>query len=199
MLWRQALLRSQAPSGFPRHLFPPHPALQPALGPQAVIVPPLRALQVDGEPAEPPHPLAWYPGKLAWQMNFSRSQLRKQPVLAALHEFMKRENEVGERADLRFDARFWIGRTCAAHASCTQLPAAALALACPRPPARHLTLLPHPSLVADWLYHAPGGGVHGAAALHGCRGGWEVACWNARDRCWSSALAGLQDAVRATC
>jgi 16S rRNA C967 or C1407 C5-methylase (RsmB/RsmF family) len=28
-------------------------------------------------------------------MNFSRTQLRKQPVLEALHEFMKRENETG--------------------------------------------------------------------------------------------------------
>jgi hypothetical protein len=28
-------------------------------------------------------------------MSFSRKQLRKAPVLAELHEFMKRENEVG--------------------------------------------------------------------------------------------------------
>ena len=31
--------------------------------------------QIDGEPVEPPHPLPWYPGKLAWQMNFSRNQV----------------------------------------------------------------------------------------------------------------------------
>ncbi|KAL4422857.1 hypothetical protein ABPG75_009054 [Micractinium tetrahymenae] len=50
---------------------------------------------LDGEEVEKPHPLAWYPGKLAWQMNFSRSQLRKLDVLEQLHEFIKRENEIG--------------------------------------------------------------------------------------------------------
>ncbi|KAL4448837.1 hypothetical protein ABPG77_007554 [Micractinium sp. CCAP 211/92] len=50
---------------------------------------------LDGEEVEKPHPLAWYPGKLAWQMNFSRAQLRKLEVLEQLHEFIKRENEIG--------------------------------------------------------------------------------------------------------
>lgn len=50
---------------------------------------------LDGEEVEKPHPLAWYPGKLAWQMNFSRAQLRKLDVLEQLHEFIKRENEIG--------------------------------------------------------------------------------------------------------
>ena len=34
-------------------------------------------MQIDGEPIEKPHPLEWYPGRLAWQMNFSRSQARR--------------------------------------------------------------------------------------------------------------------------
>lgn len=33
-------------------------------------------VQIDGEAIEKPHPLEWYPGKLAWQMNFSRAQVR---------------------------------------------------------------------------------------------------------------------------
>lgn len=39
--------------------------------------------------------MPWYPNKLAWHMNFSRPQLRKMPVLTALHEFIKRENTAG--------------------------------------------------------------------------------------------------------
>ena len=33
-------------------------------------------LQIDGELVEAPVPLPWYPHKLAWQFNFSRSQAR---------------------------------------------------------------------------------------------------------------------------
>lgn len=111
---------------------------------------------------EPPKPLPWYPHKLAWQFNFSRSQvreragdgqpggcrrgcgcksfgsnsysvqplraacctssqplhvavllrpavqLRKLPVLEALHEFIKRENELG--AITRQEAVSMVGR-----------------------------------------------------------------------------------------
>jgi 16S rRNA C967 or C1407 C5-methylase (RsmB/RsmF family) len=39
--------------------------------------------------------MPWYPNKLAWHMNFSRAQLRKSPMLAGLHEFIKRENDAG--------------------------------------------------------------------------------------------------------
>lgn len=52
-------------------------------------------LILDGEVIDPPTPLSWYPDKLAWQLDFSRSQLRKIPKLEALHEFMKRETHVG--------------------------------------------------------------------------------------------------------
>jgi 16S rRNA C967 or C1407 C5-methylase (RsmB/RsmF family) len=42
-----------------------------------------------------PRPMAWYPEGLAWHMAFSRPQLRKVPALAALHEFIKKENDAG--------------------------------------------------------------------------------------------------------
>uniref|UniRef100_A0ACD5Y1B6 Uncharacterized protein n=1 Tax=Avena sativa TaxID=4498 RepID=A0ACD5Y1B6_AVESA len=40
-------------------------------------------------------PLTWYPGNLAWRLNFSRKQLRKTQALESFHEFLKHENEVG--------------------------------------------------------------------------------------------------------
>lgn len=49
----------------------------------------------DGESITPPLPLPWYPNKLAWQLDFTRTQLRKIDRLKALHEFMKRESDVG--------------------------------------------------------------------------------------------------------
>jgi 16S rRNA C967 or C1407 C5-methylase (RsmB/RsmF family) len=54
-----------------------------------------KPIEVEGEQVEPPKFLPWYPGKLAWQFNFSRHQLRKLPELEAIHEFVKRENEAG--------------------------------------------------------------------------------------------------------
>lgn len=52
-------------------------------------------MQVGGEELRPPRPLPWYPRKLAWQMDASRAQLRKLDALAAVHDFMKRENDSG--------------------------------------------------------------------------------------------------------
>nr|XP_010939686.1 tRNA (cytosine(34)-C(5))-methyltransferase isoform X1 [Elaeis guineensis] len=40
-------------------------------------------------------PLPWYPGNLAWHLNFSRMQIRKNQALERFHEFLKQENEVG--------------------------------------------------------------------------------------------------------
>ncbi|KAG0476257.1 hypothetical protein HPP92_013098 [Vanilla planifolia] len=40
-------------------------------------------------------PLPWYPNRLAWHLNFSRMQLRKNQTLERFHEFLKQENEVG--------------------------------------------------------------------------------------------------------
>lgn len=44
---------------------------------------------------EPIRPLPWYPDNLAWHLNFSRMQLRKNQALERFHEFLKQENEVG--------------------------------------------------------------------------------------------------------
>lgn len=55
----------------------------------------LDLLQVAGETLQPPRPLPWYSNKLAWHMSFSRGQLRKLPILAEIHELLKRENEAG--------------------------------------------------------------------------------------------------------
>lgn len=52
-------------------------------------------MQVAGEILKPPKPLPWYSDKLAWHMSFSRGQLRKLPILADIHELLKRENEAG--------------------------------------------------------------------------------------------------------
>jgi len=50
---------------------------------------------IDDEVLNPPSVLPWYPDKLGWQYEFSRTQLRKIPKLKDLHEFMKRETEIG--------------------------------------------------------------------------------------------------------
>ena len=52
-------------------------------------------LVVEGEVVSPPKPLAWYPNKLAWQLDFSRSHLRKIPEMKEMHEFIKLETETG--------------------------------------------------------------------------------------------------------
>ena len=43
----------------------------------------------------PPKVISWYPNRLAWQFNYSRTQLRRLPFLEAVHEFVKRANEFG--------------------------------------------------------------------------------------------------------
>ncbi|KAJ1268920.1 hypothetical protein BS78_07G170500 [Paspalum vaginatum] len=48
---------------------------------------------VNGEDAISPIP--WYPGNLAWHLNFSRKELRKNQALESFHEFLKHESEVG--------------------------------------------------------------------------------------------------------
>eukprot|EP00854_Cymbomonas_tetramitiformis_P023026 gene23026-27861_t len=52
-------------------------------------------LILDGEEVTPPKPLAWYPDDLAWQMAFSRTQLRKCPELEQIFEFIKVSNDYG--------------------------------------------------------------------------------------------------------
>lgn len=55
----------------------------------------LNAEDVGGNVVEHIRPLPWYPGKLAWHLNFSRMQLRKNQMLERIHAFLKQENEVG--------------------------------------------------------------------------------------------------------
>jgi hypothetical protein len=52
-----------------------HPSLVDSLRPQPCRLP----LQIDGDLIEAPKPLPWYPHKLAWQFDFSRSQVRSPP------------------------------------------------------------------------------------------------------------------------
>ncbi|KAF8012244.1 hypothetical protein BT93_I0394 [Corymbia citriodora subsp. variegata] len=55
----------------------------------------LQAEFIDGNEVEAVRPLPWYPDNLAWQSNFCRKQLRKNPNLERFHEFLKLENEIG--------------------------------------------------------------------------------------------------------
>ncbi|XP_058087072.1 uncharacterized protein LOC131234303 isoform X2 [Magnolia sinica] len=49
----------------------------------------------DDNELEAIRPLPWYPENLAWHLNFSRMQLRKNQTLERFHEFLKQENEIG--------------------------------------------------------------------------------------------------------
>nr|CAD1835600.1 unnamed protein product [Ananas comosus var. bracteatus] len=55
----------------------------------------LQAEVTDDYEAEAIRPLSWYPGNVAWHLNFSRMQLRKNQALERFHEFLKQENEIG--------------------------------------------------------------------------------------------------------
>jgi len=52
-------------------------------------------MQVEGETLIPPKPLPWYPNNLAWQLTYSRAQLRKLDALNQIHEMLKEENTSG--------------------------------------------------------------------------------------------------------
>eukprot|EP00798_Chlamydomonas_sp_ICE-L_P013849 gene13849-19772_t len=43
----------------------------------------------------PPRPLPWYPNEQGWHTDFSRGQLRKLPLLEAIHKFIVKANEAG--------------------------------------------------------------------------------------------------------
>ena len=124
-----------------------------------------------GEELSPPRPLPWYPQKLAWQMDASRAQLRKLDALAAVHEFMKRENDV----------RACTERCASALAPESSVPESSaqwckLSLeACTCQAVLHGTLMAAADLngfgialcPAGGWHHTAGGSVHGAAALSG--------------------------------
>jgi len=52
-------------------------------------------LVMEGQTISPPKPLPWYPNNLAWQLGFSRRDLRRIPEMKPLHEFIKAETEMG--------------------------------------------------------------------------------------------------------
>jgi len=52
-------------------------------------------LELDGYAVQPPRPIPWYPHDLAWHIDCSRNQIRKVPLLAQIHDFLKRENDIG--------------------------------------------------------------------------------------------------------
>lgn len=66
----------------------------------------LSSLVMDDQPVPPPYPITWYPGRLAWRFDVSRSILRGKGALknddstaarnlAAFHNFLMAETELG--------------------------------------------------------------------------------------------------------
>lgn len=49
----------------------------------------------DGRPVDPPKCLQWYPEEMAWQLNFTRKEVRSTPALEKLHSFLVSETESG--------------------------------------------------------------------------------------------------------
>jgi len=60
-------------------------------------LPILEKISLDGGETtlEKPFPLAWYPDRLAWHMDISKRQVKKDPLLHDFHEFLKRETDLG--------------------------------------------------------------------------------------------------------
>lgn len=61
------------------------------------IVPQMEKAENSDESKEhkPPFPLKWYPGQLAFQIDLPKRVIKKDPVYAAVQEFLVAENEVG--------------------------------------------------------------------------------------------------------
>eukprot|EP01116_Phalansterium_solitarium_P013353 TRINITY_DN30728_c0_g1_i1.p1 TRINITY_DN30728_c0_g1~~TRINITY_DN30728_c0_g1_i1.p1 ORF type:complete len:768 (-),score=228.60 TRINITY_DN30728_c0_g1_i1:186-2489(-) len=49
----------------------------------------------DGTKIEMPHPIPWYPGDNAWQMNVTKKDLKKLPALDKLHKFLMFQTDEG--------------------------------------------------------------------------------------------------------
>ncbi|KAJ1302218.1 hypothetical protein OPQ81_001042 [Rhizoctonia solani] len=58
-------------------------------------VPSLKGVEFEGQVVEPPHQLPWYPDGLGWQLDVSKSTLRKTPEFKRFHNFLVYETEVG--------------------------------------------------------------------------------------------------------
>jgi len=53
------------------------------------------SFEIDGELVEPPRPISWYPGKLAWHTSIPRKVLKKNPELESFHKFLISQSEQG--------------------------------------------------------------------------------------------------------
>ncbi|KDN48403.1 hypothetical protein RSAG8_02995, partial [Rhizoctonia solani AG-8 WAC10335] len=58
-------------------------------------VPSLKGVEFEGQVVKPPRQLPWYPGGLGWQLDVSKSALRKTPEFKRFHNFLVYETEVG--------------------------------------------------------------------------------------------------------
>ncbi|EUC55359.1 tRNA (cytosine-5)-methyltransferase, partial [Rhizoctonia solani AG-3 Rhs1AP] len=58
-------------------------------------VPSLKGVEFEGQVVEPPRQLPWYPDGLGWQLDISKSALRKTPEFKRFHNFLVYETEVG--------------------------------------------------------------------------------------------------------
>ncbi|CAE6469303.1 unnamed protein product [Rhizoctonia solani] len=58
-------------------------------------VPSLKGVEFEGQEVQPPRQLPWYPGGLGWQLDVSKSALRKTPEFKRFHNFLVYETEVG--------------------------------------------------------------------------------------------------------
>ncbi|KZS97039.1 S-adenosyl-L-methionine-dependent methyltransferase [Sistotremastrum niveocremeum HHB9708] len=59
------------------------------------LIPGLEGVEFDGEIAQKPEQIPWYPEGLAWQFNVSKRVLRKSPEFKKFHNFLVYETEVG--------------------------------------------------------------------------------------------------------
>jgi 16S rRNA C967 or C1407 C5-methylase (RsmB/RsmF family) len=62
---------------------------------KSMYFPVLEKIRIDDEPIQLPEPIPWYPNELGWQMELSRSVLRKSQDLKEFHRFLVSETEVG--------------------------------------------------------------------------------------------------------
>ncbi|KAG8744951.1 hypothetical protein FRC10_009186 [Ceratobasidium sp. 414] len=58
-------------------------------------VPSLAGVEFEGKAVDPPRQLPWYPDGLGWQVDVSKSVLRKTPEYKKFHNFLVYETEVG--------------------------------------------------------------------------------------------------------
>eukprot|EP00731_Ephydatia_muelleri_P026085 Em0018g185a len=57
--------------------------------------PELAEIEIEGEKVPSPHPLPWYPHRLAWHISLSRMVIRHSPAVSKFHSFLVKENQQG--------------------------------------------------------------------------------------------------------